>query len=99
VPLYLTPIFVLYRTLIDFKNGICNSMDAAIGAMSWNLEIVVDKLLQTLKQREMPGQVLIGLDAKYMFMLTRILPPWSNAVKSTWASHVVPDAMKKKKQV
>lgn len=71
-------------------------MDSSISAITWNLDMVVDKILQTIKQREMPGQILIGLDAQYMFMLTRMLPPWSNAVKSTWASHLVPDAMKKK---
>jgi hypothetical protein len=55
-------------------------------------------MLQTIKQREMPAQLLIGIDGQYLYILTRMLPSWVTAFRPSWVAKIVPQIMKKNQQ-
>jgi hypothetical protein len=74
------------------------NIDSATNTFSWNLDVVVDKLLQTIKQREMPAQLVIGIDGQYLYILTRMLPSWVTTFRPSWVSKIVPQIMKKNEQ-
>jgi hypothetical protein len=79
----------------EFFNGIVKNIDAATHTFSWNLDVVVDKMLQTIQQREMPAQLLIGIDGQFLYILTRMLPSWVTSFRPSWVAKIVPQIMKK----
>jgi len=63
-------------------------------SLCWNLEVVVNEVIKALKARDIPGQILVGTDAKYLIPLLRMLPSWLLAMNQK-DERIVPAIMNK----
>lgn len=40
----------------------------------WDMDVVVQQVIQCLRRKDIPPEIIIGSDAKYILMLLRMLP-------------------------
>ena len=44
--------------------------------VTWNANLVVQQVIELLKAKHPPAQVIIGSDARFIFLVLRMLPAW-----------------------
>jgi hypothetical protein len=40
----------------------------------WDMDVVIHQVIQCLRRKHIPPEVIVGTDAKYVLMLLRMLP-------------------------
>jgi hypothetical protein len=64
--------------------------------VTWDVTVVVDEILKSLKSKTTPPDLLIGTDAKYSLPILRLLPEWfKDSMISIHLPIPIPAVMKK----
>lgn len=68
--------------------------------ISWNAENVVVQTMNCLKNRTIPSEVVVGLDAKLALITLRLLPAWFREILCDidGLRYAIPASMKKNKK-
>ena len=62
---------------------------------TWKVDNVVRSILEQLKARHIPPEVLIGMDARFVIPITRMVPAWTLDIIRRMQVRPLPAAMKK----
>jgi hypothetical protein len=76
------PFFLSSEYLEELKDLMRRSCTMSM----WNMSVVVDQIVKTLKRSHVPTKILIGSDGRFALVAFRMLPDWATELFMTFAA-------------
>ena len=67
-------ILLFTRILIEYYQRVRELCVNLPQRCKWDMDVVVQQVIQCLRRKDIPPEVIVGADAKYVLMLARMLP-------------------------